>query len=169
MSASTTISCSGSSINSPARAGSTPRGSTFTAFRRPARSISRFAFTYPEILRGIVAVCGGIPGDLDTNECYRPFAADTFYLYGDDDEFYTHEKFVGFDEKLRSILPNFESKQFAATHEITEDMRVRDQEISSEINARSIVKSRINAPISASHSHAVYGVVKVSGFYRRPF
>jgi phospholipase/carboxylesterase len=84
----------------------------------------RFAFTYPEILRGIVAVCGGIPGDLDTNECYQAFTADTFYLYGDDDEYYTHEKFVGFDEKLRSILPNFESKQFAATHEITEDMRV---------------------------------------------
>ena len=55
----------------------------------------RFAFTYPEILRGIVAVCGGIPGDLDTNAGYKPFTADTLYLYGDDDEFYTHEKFVG--------------------------------------------------------------------------
>src|SRR5690349_12341954 len=25
----------------------------------------RFAFTYPEVLRGLIGVCGGIPGDLD--------------------------------------------------------------------------------------------------------
>lgn len=83
----------------------------------------RFAFTYPEIARGIVGVCGGVPGDLDTNENYKPFAADTLYLYGDDDEFYTQEKFAGFDEKLRSLLPNFQSKQYNATHEISAEMR----------------------------------------------
>ncbi len=83
----------------------------------------RFAFTYPEILRGIVGVCGGIPGDLDTNPIYKPFTAETFYLFGDDDEFYTQEQFRTFNEKLAATLPNYHSKHFTAKHEITEDMR----------------------------------------------
>ena len=88
----------------------------------------RFAFTHPDVAAGIVAVCGGIPGDLDPNPIYKPFSADTFYLYGNDDEFYTEEKFVGFEKKLREVLPNFTSKQYDAKHEITEEMRadIRD-------------------------------------------
>ena len=83
----------------------------------------RFALTHPDVLKGIIGVCGGIPGDLATNPIYKPFDARTFYLYGDDDEFYTQEKFVEFDAKLRSILPNYESKHYVAKHEITDDMR----------------------------------------------
>lgn len=84
----------------------------------------RFAFTHPDLLKGFIGVCGGIPGDLDTNPVYNPFSADTLYLYGDDDEFYTQEKFKAFDAKLASRLPNYESKHYAAKHEITEEMRV---------------------------------------------
>lgn len=83
----------------------------------------RFAFTHSEVLSGIVGVCGGIPGDLETNEKYKSFAAETFYLYGDDDEFYTQEQFAGFNEKLAAKLPNYRSKHYTAKHEITEDMR----------------------------------------------
>ncbi len=83
----------------------------------------RFAFTHPEVLKGIIGVCGGIPGDLETNEKYKPFAAETFYLYGDDDEFYTQEQFAGFNDKLGATLPNYRSKHYAAKHEITDDMR----------------------------------------------
>ncbi|MFM9904430.1 MAG: alpha/beta hydrolase [Pyrinomonadaceae bacterium] len=83
----------------------------------------RFAFTHPEILSGLVGVCGGIPGDLDTNSVYKPFSAKTFYLYGDDDEFYTQEQFAGFNEKLGATLPNYQSKHYTAKHEITDGMR----------------------------------------------
>jgi predicted esterase len=83
----------------------------------------RFAFTYPDLLRGIIGVCGGIPGDLDTNQIYKAFAADTLYLYGDDDEFYAQEQFATFDEKLSSLLPNYQAKHYTAKHEITDAMR----------------------------------------------
>lgn len=83
----------------------------------------RFAFTYPEVLAGVIGVCGGIPGDLETNEIYRPFDAKTLYLYGDDDEFYTQEQFAGFNRKLSETLPNYRSKHYTAKHEITQDMR----------------------------------------------
>lgn len=83
----------------------------------------RFAFTNPDAVHGIVGVGGGIPGDLETNPVYKPFDADTLYLYGDDDEFYPKEKFTAFEQKLRNRLPNFQSKQYTAKHEITDEMR----------------------------------------------
>lgn len=88
----------------------------------------RFAFTHPEIPAGVIGICGGIPGDLETNPAYQPFTAPTLYLYGDDDEFYTPEKFAEFDQKLQARLPNYHSKQYAAKHEITDEMRddIRD-------------------------------------------
>jgi predicted esterase len=83
----------------------------------------RFALAYPETLCGIIGVCGGIPGDIDNNPHYSPFSAATFYLYGDDDEFYTQEQFAGFDDKLRALLPNYRSRHYQAKHEITPEMR----------------------------------------------
>lgn len=83
----------------------------------------RFAFTHPEILKAVVAACGGIPGDLETNASYKPFGAATLYLHGDDDEFYTQGKFESCTQKLRERLPNFRAKKYKAKHEITEEMR----------------------------------------------
>ncbi|CAN5407229.1 hypothetical protein BH10ACI1_BH10ACI1_04600 [soil metagenome] len=83
----------------------------------------RFAFTFPAFLRGIIGVCGGIPGDLETNEIYQPLPADVFYLYADNDEIYLLEKYEIFNEKLKNRLNNFTSKQYKAKHEITKDMR----------------------------------------------
>ena len=83
----------------------------------------RFAFTHPDVPAAVIGVGGGIPGDLDTNPKYTRFDARTFYLYGDDDEFYTQEKFNAFDATLREILPNYESKHYVAKHEITDEMR----------------------------------------------
>jgi predicted esterase len=83
----------------------------------------RFAFTYPDVLAGIIGVCGGIPGDLDSNPVYKPFPGHTFYIYGDDDEFYTQAQFRDFDERLAALLPDYSSKQYHATHEISDEMR----------------------------------------------
>jgi len=83
----------------------------------------RFAFTFPEMVRGVIGVCGGIPSDLETSARYKPTNADIFYLYGNDDEFYPLEKFQSFEQKLESYLPNFQAKLYEAKHEITNEMR----------------------------------------------
>ena len=83
----------------------------------------RFAMTHPNVASGVVGLCGGIPGDLDTNPIYKPFQGRALYLFGDDDEFYSQEKFASFDERLRRALPNYRSKQYHARHEITDEMR----------------------------------------------
>ncbi len=83
----------------------------------------RFALTNPERVRGVIGVCGGIPSDLDTNAHYQKLNAEVLYLYDDTDEFYPLEKFQNFEKKLKSILPNFQSRCYEAKHEITDDMR----------------------------------------------
>ena len=97
----------------------------------------RFAFTHPDVAAGIIGVCGGIPGDLDTNPNYKPFSAETFYLYGDDDEFYTQEQFATFNDKLAERIPNYRSKHYTGKHEITDEMR---QDI------KAFLKDRSNNP-----------------------
>ena len=82
----------------------------------------RFAFTHPDLLKGIVAVCGAAPSDLDSNPAYKTFDAKTLYLYSTDDEFYPIEKFREFDAKLSDRLPDYRSKQYEAKHEITDEM-----------------------------------------------
>ncbi len=83
----------------------------------------RFAFTNPDCLRAVVGVCGGIPSDLETNPVYAPTNASVFYLHGDDDEFYTLEKFHGYAQKLKNYLPKVKVEPYRAKHEITDEMR----------------------------------------------
>jgi len=83
----------------------------------------RFAFTFPDLLRGVIGACGGIPSDLETNDIYNPTNADILYIYGDVDEFYPLEKFQNFERKLKDYLPNLQTKSYNAKHEITDEMR----------------------------------------------
>ncbi len=83
----------------------------------------RFAFTYPEVLCGLIGVCGGIPSDLETNEIYKPLNANVFYLYATQDEFYPLAKYQDFKERLERRLSIFTSKSYKAKHEITDEMR----------------------------------------------
>lgn len=88
----------------------------------------RYAFSHPEALAGVVGICGGIPGDLDTNADYRDPSASVFYLYGDEDEFYPPEKFAAFDRRLAERVADYRSKKYCAAHEMTDEMRadIRD-------------------------------------------
>ena len=83
----------------------------------------RFAFTYPDVLKAIIGVCGGIPSDLSENHAYKSYNAETFYLYGTEDEFYSQERLKEFDQRLSALLPHYRSKQYEAKHEITDEMR----------------------------------------------
>ena len=48
----------------------------------------RFAFTHVDKLRGVVGICGGLPGDWEQSELYQPTEASVLYLSGSRDEFY---------------------------------------------------------------------------------
>jgi predicted esterase len=60
----------------------------------------RFAFTYPNALRGLVGVCGGIPGDWDSSPRYRHSATDVLYISATKDPFYALERVRTFKAAL---------------------------------------------------------------------
>ena len=48
----------------------------------------RFAFTHPDQFRGVIGICGGLPGDWETSDAYKPTKAAVFHLAGTRDEYY---------------------------------------------------------------------------------
>jgi len=83
----------------------------------------RFAFTHPDRLKGIIGICGGIPGDWEASENYLPTAAAVFHLNGTRDEFYTPERVKDYERQLRSRAGDVTWKDYDAVHEIIPAMR----------------------------------------------
>ena len=84
----------------------------------------RFAFTYPELLRGVIGICGGLPGDWDTSEIYKPTDTAVLHLAGSQDEFYGPPRVSDYAERLRVRARKLEFKSYEAGHEIVPEMRV---------------------------------------------
>lgn len=57
------------------------------AFSQSVSLNYRFAFTHTDVIRGVVAVCGGIPGDWDSDK-YQPSDTDALIIAGETDPFY---------------------------------------------------------------------------------
>lgn len=83
----------------------------------------RFAFTHPDVLRGVVGICGGTPGDWETSELYRPTNASVFHLTGERDEFYPPARTADYAAQLRQRAPEVEFRSYDAIHEIVQPMR----------------------------------------------
>jgi phospholipase/carboxylesterase len=83
----------------------------------------RYAFTFPDRLRGVVGICGGLPGDWETSGLYKETAASVLYLSGTRDEFYTPERVADYGERLRLRARDVEVKSYDAAHEMTPEMR----------------------------------------------
>ncbi|MFL6210142.1 MAG: alpha/beta hydrolase [Pyrinomonadaceae bacterium] len=93
----------------------------------------RFAFTHAEVLRGVVGVCGGMPGDWATSTVYQPTAASVLYLAGAQDEFYPPARVADYEQQLRERAQDVEVRSYAAGHELTMAMRA---DISTWLQAR---------------------------------
>ena len=83
----------------------------------------RFAFTHPDILRGVVGICGGIPGDWETSDGYQPTKAALLHLTGTRDEYYPPLRVADYEERLRLRAQDVEFKSYDAAHEMVPAMR----------------------------------------------
>ena len=83
----------------------------------------RFAFTHPSHLRGVVGICGGIPGDWETSPAYREASIDVFHLAGTRDEFYSPERVQDYERQLKTRARSVQFKSYDAGHEIVPEMR----------------------------------------------
>jgi phospholipase/carboxylesterase len=83
----------------------------------------RFAFTHTDLLRGVIGICGGVPGDWDSNEIYKQTSAAVFHLTGTRDEFYSQTRVAPYESQLRMRATDVQFRSYDATHEIVPEMR----------------------------------------------
>ena len=83
----------------------------------------RFAFTHPNVLRGVIGICGGVPGDWETSETYQPTDASIFHLTGVRDEYYPPARVENYAAQLRQRAKDVEFRSYDAGHEISPEMR----------------------------------------------
>lgn len=83
----------------------------------------RFAFTYPEVLRGVIGMCGGLPGDWEASGLYKKTDASVLYLSGTRDEFYPPERVGDYEERLKLRAGDVEWRAHDAGHEFVQSMR----------------------------------------------
>jgi phospholipase/carboxylesterase len=83
----------------------------------------RFAFTHTEALRGVVGICGGLPGDWETGEQYGETRASILHLAGERDEFYPPARVADYAERLRARATDVETRAYDAAHEFVPSMR----------------------------------------------
>ena len=84
----------------------------------------RYAFSYPGTLRGVVGICGGLPGDWETNSSYQSIPAEVMHLAGTRDDFYTPERVRDYERELGTRARSVTFKSYDAAHEIVQEMRV---------------------------------------------
>ena len=82
----------------------------------------RFAFTHPDVLRGVIGISGGLPGDWDSAP-YKQTHAAVFHLTGERDEFYPPSRVTNYAARLRQRAKDVEFRSYDAAHEISPAMR----------------------------------------------
>ncbi len=81
----------------------------------------RFAFTHAGLLRGVIAICGGIPGDWAVEGKYEGDDLEVLYLGANQDEFYTPERLQQFASAIAQRALAVELKMFDCGHEVPRD------------------------------------------------
>ena len=111
-------------INSLVKEGTADGGRIFLlGFSQSCALNYRFAFTHPEVLRGVIGICGGLPGDWESSKLYKPTNAAVFHLTGEKDEFYSPARVAGYAEQLGRRARDIGFKSYDAGHEMTQPMR----------------------------------------------
>jgi len=83
----------------------------------------RFAFTHPEVLRGVIGICGGLPGDWEMSDIYKRTNAAVFHLAGTRDEFYPPARVADYERQLQRRATDVQLRSYDAGHEISPAMR----------------------------------------------
>lgn len=92
------------------------RGQIFLlAFSQSCSLNYRFAFTYPNTIRGLIAVCGGIPGDWQEDK-YQDSNTDVLIIAGEADEFYPIERVRTFQPAMQKRARQVDFRSFPVGH-----------------------------------------------------
>ena len=86
-----------------------------TGFSQPVGINYRFAATHPAAVRGVIGICGGLPGDWETGP-YQTVQAALLHIARDQDEFYPQELTAAYADRLRLRAPDVEVQLLPGGH-----------------------------------------------------
>ena len=90
-------------------------------FSQAVGSNFRFAFTHSHLVSGVIAICGGIPGDWEAEGKYAGDNLDILYIGAEQDEFYTPKHLQRFASAMERRAKSVELKMFDCGHEVPRD------------------------------------------------
>ena len=90
------------------------------AFSQSVSLNYRFTFTHPNLIRGAIGVCGGIPGDWNEDK-YANSETDLLIIAGEKDEFYPVERTRTFKDTMSRRSPSVEYISFPVGHVFPRD------------------------------------------------
>jgi len=94
-----------------------PRRRVLAGFSQPVSLNYRYAATCPDAAGGVLAMCGGVPGDWEQGP-YRPMGAAVLHISREDDEYYPVETVRRFPERLRLRAEDVEFHLMPGGHRV---------------------------------------------------
>ena len=76
----------------------------------------RLVFTHPHKVRGVIAVCGGVPQDWNENRRYQQSQTHVLHIAACDDEWYSHEQNTQFRRQLAERAASLDFRTYQTTH-----------------------------------------------------
>lgn len=76
----------------------------------------RYVFTHTEAIRGVVAVCGGVPFDWADNPHYQPAATHVLHIAATKDQWYTRERNLEFRRQLAQRAAHLDFRFYDSAH-----------------------------------------------------
>ena len=86
------------------------------AFSQACAYNYRYAFTYPDQIRGVIGVCGGVPADWDTNPLYKPASTHVLHIAATEDEWYPYERNLDHQRKLAERAASLDFRFYDSKH-----------------------------------------------------
>jgi phospholipase/carboxylesterase len=94
-----------------------PARRVLVGFSQPVGLNYRFAATCPDAVRGVIGICGGLPGDWDTG-AYQPVRAALLHIARRQDEYYKPEVTEKYAERLRRRAADVEFHLIDGGHQM---------------------------------------------------
>jgi predicted esterase len=94
-----------------------PERSFLCGFSQSVGLNYRFAATHPDIFRGVIAICGGLPGDWDDSS-HPNITASILHIARREDEYYPPEITCGYAEQLRRRAADVEFHLIDGGHQM---------------------------------------------------
>jgi phospholipase/carboxylesterase len=78
----------------------------------------RFAATCPDAVRGVVGICGGLPGDWESSDVSRQINAAVLHIARREDEYYPPKMTTHYAERLRRRAADVEFHLIDGGHQV---------------------------------------------------